>query len=63
MGKRSLTLPGLGGFCKRHRFSFDSAAASSSVRENFREGLRFLLVGQRAVGIAKNGLQATAHDG
>ena len=63
MGKRSLALPGLGGFRKRHRFSFDRAAASSGVRENFREGSCFLLVGQRTVGIAKNGLQATAHDG
>ena len=63
MGKRSLALPGLGGFRKGHRFSFDRAAASSGVRENFHEGFRFLLVGQRTVGIAKNGLQATAHDG
>jgi hypothetical protein len=56
MGKRSLALPSLGSFRKRHRFSFDHAAASSGVRENFREGLRFLLVGQRVVGIAKNGV-------
>src|SRR5207248_11031948 len=60
---RSLALPGLGGSCKRHHFSLDRAAASSGVREDFREGLRFLLVGQRIVGIAKDGMQPTAQDG
>src|SRR5215467_4461693 len=61
--KRSLALPGLGGACKRHHFSLDRAAASSGVHEDFREGFRFLLVGQRIVGIAKDGMQPAAHDG
>src|SRR5690242_20748479 len=44
--KGDLTLPGLGSLRKRHRFSFDRAAACSGVCEYFCEGLRFLLVGQ-----------------
>ena len=41
--KCSLAHPGLGGSREWHRFSFNRAAASSRVRENFVESQRLLL--------------------
>src|SRR5215469_4287779 len=61
--KRRLALPGLSNARKRQRFSLDSASTGSSMRQYFAEGLRFLIGGQRIVGIAKDGMHPAAQDG
>src|SRR5260221_1562354 len=62
-GQVSPTLPGLGNLLKRNHLPLDRAAACSGVCEDLREGLGFLLVGQRIVGIAQDSMQTAAHDG
>ena len=61
--KGGLTLPGLGNLLKRNPLPLDHAAACSGVCKDYRECLRFLLVGQRIVGIAQDSMQTAAHDG
>src|ERR671932_2255318 len=60
--KRRLSLPRLGGLRKWHCFPFDCAAASSGMRENLGERLRFLFVCQRVVGVAEDSVQPAAKD-
>src|SRR5436309_10347254 len=60
--RRSLPIPGLGNLLKRNHLLLDRAAASGGVCEDLGEGLGFLLVGQRIVGIAQDSMQTAAHD-
>src|SRR5260370_22918277 len=61
--RRSLPIPGLGNLLKRNHLPLDRAAACSGVCEDLREGLGFLLAGQRIVGIAQDSMQTATHYG